>query len=278
MQAELLLAVKEDGTIENNVDTFVEETTKALNKYNYVVTEDNQKDVKDDMATLNKLVKAIKDRRIGFEKELLASWEPSKKKLMDLEKEALKYRTDLDNGVNVFEDNRKNEKKSEIEQYFETKEFTLLPLERLFDERWLNATFKEKQWKEDLDSKIDKINKDIEFVDLMQGDEEYRVLVKSYYLETMDIGEAKSKADIQEARRKEFEASKKVEEPVVEEVVQPIIETVDHAQEMNEEINQELEQDTTRIVTLQFKVNDEKARKLTAFLKENDIPFKKVEE
>lgn len=271
MQAELLLAVKEDGTIENNVDTFVEETTNALKKYNYVVTEENQKDVKEDMATLNKLTKAIKDRRIGFEKELLASWEPSKKKLMDLEKEALNYRAELDNGVTVFEDNRKNEKKTEIEEYYNTKEFTFFPLERLFDERWLNVTCSDKKWKEELDAKIDKINKDIEFVDLMQGDDEYRILVKSYYLETMDIGEAKSKADIQEARRKEFEASKRVE------VVQPIIETVDHAQEMKEAVNQELEKDTTRIITLQFKVDDEKARKLTTFLKENDIPFKKVE-
>lgn len=212
---ELTLQPKlEDGQITVvDLDSQLEMARAELKKYNYVVTENNYKDAKKDRSDLNKLVKQIADARKSFEDKAFSKWKPEKAKIMDFEKEVKAYSDELAKGMEVFDEQEKEEKRSQIyeawESLLEQRDSELYDLQPLFNPKWLNKSTSAKQIEEDLKSIYDKIKQDLMFLGtFLPTDEVEAEQVRSVYFEGYDLTKAKMKADSLKALRERVESQK----------------------------------------------------------------------
>lgn len=212
---ELTLQPKlEDGQITVvDLDSQLEMARKELKKYNYVVTENNYKDAKKDRSDLNKLVKQIADARKAFEDKAFSKWKPEKAKIMDFEKEVKAYSDELAKGMDVFDEQEKEEKRSQIyeawESLLEQRDSEFYDLQPLFNSKWLNKSTSAKQIEEDLKSIYDKIKQDLMFLEtFLPTDEVEAEQVRSTYFEEYDLTKAKMKADSLKALRELVESQK----------------------------------------------------------------------
>ena len=212
---ELTLQPKlEDGQITVvDLDSQLEMARKELKKYNYVVTENNYKDAKKDRSDLNKLVKQIADARKAFEDKAFSKWKPEKAKIMDFEKEVKAYSDELAKGMYVFDEQEKEEKRSQIyeawDSLLEQRDSEFYDLQSLFNPKWLNKSTSAKQIEEDLKSIYDKIKQDLMFLGtFLPTDEVEAEQVRSVYFEEYDLTKAKMKADSLKALRERVESQK----------------------------------------------------------------------
>lgn len=212
---ELTLQPKlEDGQITVvDLDSQLEMARSELKKYNYVVTENNYKDAKKDRSDLNKLVKQIADARKSFEDKAFSKWKPEKAKIMDFEKEVKAYSDELAKGMYVFDEQEKEEKRSQIyeawDSLLEQRDSEFYDLQPVFNEKWLNKSYSAKQIEEDLKSIYDKIKQDLMFLGtFLPTDEVEAEQVRSTYFEEYDLTKAKMKADSLKALRERVESQK----------------------------------------------------------------------
>lgn len=212
---ELTLQPKlEDGQITVvDLDSQLEMARSELKKYNYVVTENNYKDAKKDRSDLNKLVKQIADARKSFEDKAFSKWKPEKAKIMDFEKEVKAYSDELAKGMEVFDEQEKEEKRSQIyeawDSLLEQRDSEFYDLQPLFNLKWLNKSTSAKQIEEDLKSIYDKIKQDLMFLGtFLPTDEVEAEQVRSTYFEEYDLTKAKMKADSLKALRERVESQK----------------------------------------------------------------------
>lgn len=212
---ELILQPKlEEGQITViDLDSQLEMARAELKKYNYVVTENNYKDAKKDRSDLNKLVKQIADARKSFEDKAFSKWKPEKAKIMEFEKEVKAYSDELGKGMYVFDEQEKEEKRSQIyeawDSLLEQRDSEFYDLQPVFNEKWLNKSYSAKQIEEDLKSIYDKIKQDLMFLGtFLPTDEMEAEQVRSTYFEEYDLTKAKMKADSLKALRERVESKK----------------------------------------------------------------------
>jgi hypothetical protein len=93
----------------------------------------------------------------------------------------------IDDCVKKMEAKAKAEKQETIRAYFDGKNFDLVPLDRFFDNRWLNKGYKLFDVKKDIDAKIAEIYGDIK---VLESIADHGAIAKALYLETLDMGAA----------------------------------------------------------------------------------------
>lgn len=182
---------------------------------NVVYTEDNIKQAKTDRAELNKLVKAIDERRKAVKKiinEPYEKFEAELKEITALINEPVKL---IDKQVKAFEEQQKEEKKKQIEAAYQEVIGDLadvLPFERVFDPRYLNQTFKLLQAQQEIKSKVQTVRTDLETIDSLES--KYKINAKDVYIKTLDLSKAlaenKRLSDLEE--KLEAEKRRKAEE------------------------------------------------------------------
>lgn len=187
------------------IETFVAERIKDFTPERYY---DNPDAAKADRAVLNAAAKALNDRRLSLEREFMSPFTPVK--------DAIKRATDmltngaskLDEIVKAVEETIKAEKRRDIEQLFSGKKFDLLPLDRIFDAKWLNKTTPMKDVDAQLSAKIQKIYSDIQVIEDLPGDASDIRDTKAQYLESLDIGSALATAKRLRENRERIEREK----------------------------------------------------------------------
>lgn len=176
--------------------TFGTLTTNALQLHNYVATtleryvhenysEDNVEQAKADRAILNKAAKELNDRRIQIEREWNAPLQEFKGIVGDTVKMISDGSAKIDAVVKGVESKAKAEKRAAIEELWESKGITLLPLSKLWNERWLNKTKRLPAIEKELGEKLLKIEADLDTlaaVDTEDGD-----VLRAYYLDCLDL-------------------------------------------------------------------------------------------
>jgi hypothetical protein len=165
----------------------MEDADYVYRKYldpNYVPQEDI---AKKDRAELNKAEKIIAERyaelKEAYEKPL-QNIEANIKSIRNAIKEASGV---VDKAVKTYDELRKKKKQQEVTDYFITKKFDLVPLERIWDEKWLNKTANMKDIAEQMDAAITKIYADIQVLEQIP---EHGMTAKAMYLKTLDMGAA----------------------------------------------------------------------------------------
>ncbi|MFR8288028.1 MAG: DUF1351 domain-containing protein [Coprococcus comes] len=170
---------------------------------NVVYTEENIKAAKNDRAELNKLIKAIEERRKQVKNiinEPYAVFEAELKEITALINEPVAL---IDQQVKAFEEKQKEEKKAAIKATYDENIGDLaevLPFEKIFDSRYLNQTYKLATAQKEIVDKIDTVKTDLETIGSL--DSKYKLNAKDVYIKTLDLSKAlaenKRLADLEE--------------------------------------------------------------------------------
>jgi hypothetical protein len=176
-----------------SIQASMQDADDAYRKYlnpDYIPLEDV---AKEDRASLNKAEKNIAEQystlKKAYEKPL-QNIEANIKQIRNAIKDASGV---VDKAVKAYEDMQKSKKKQEIADYFATKKFDLVPLEKIFDHKWLNKGAKMKDVREELDEAVSAVYRDIETLERIP---EHGAAAKAFYLENLDMGAALRLADI----------------------------------------------------------------------------------
>jgi hypothetical protein len=113
----------------------------------------------------------------------------------------------VDAAVKKYEEKLKEKKRVEIQTYFNSRNFELVPLDKFFNYRWLNKTCKMLEIRKEIDDTISMIYGNIK---ILENITEYGPIAKALYLDTLDMGAAMRKVETLKANA-ELLAKEKVE-------------------------------------------------------------------
>ena len=168
--------------IKFNFEELKQEVVAKCNLYESMVyTEDQIKDAKADKASLNKLKKALNDERLRLEREYMKPFESFKAQVKELCTLIDKPVALIDKQITAAEDKRKADKRVEIGSYFVTLERPeWLQLNRIFNDKWLNTTYKMQDITDELTMTVTMINNNVSTLNALlefgfEALEEYKI-------------------------------------------------------------------------------------------------------
>lgn len=232
MEFKLINPKNENGfiqAIEFNFEELKAELTKGLEKYqNLTFTEETIKDAKETKANLNKFKEAIETRRKEIKKLCMKPYEAFELKVKELTAlidEPIKAISDQ---LQVFEDRRIEEKAEEIKNFYDENIGELekvLPLERIYNQKWINSTYKLEKIQAEILETIAKVNGDLKVINDLKLDADLELQVKDTYLQTLDFSMAMAEKNRLENLKKTINEIKPPteSEPEITEEPAPVI-------------------------------------------------------
>lgn len=208
MSNEIALIEKENAVkLETNIgelELFVAEKLKEYTPGNYLGDSDA---AKKDRATLNSSSKAISATRIEIVKRAMERFGISEMetRCKKLEKDIATASAALDAIVKEKEEEEKRVKKAQIEEFWACQNFDLVPLEKVFDQKWLNKTAKNKDIFSEIEKKVETIYRDIKTLEALPDAD----VLKQLYLDTLDLGSAIRKGEELKAYREKLAAEER---------------------------------------------------------------------
>ena len=197
---ELTVVNKTVGVLETNIEqleVFVKNKLQEYTPDNYI---GNIDDAKKDRAELNNSKKFLTQKRIEIVKELMKPYEDFENRCKKLEKLIDTASSKLDEIVKAREESEKETKKNLLMGIWKAKNFDLFPLEKVFNPKWLNKTFKKSDIEKEMDAIIEKTYSDLKIIEKYSEDAE---TLKALYLEDLNLEEVFSRAEeLQKNREK----------------------------------------------------------------------------
>ncbi len=207
---DLIVTEKSVGYLQTNIrglELYIEERLKDYTLENYMGDADL---AKKDKAELNKAEEKIKRARIDLTKELMKPYEDFNERCKALEKKIAKASDQLAEIVKVKDEEEKQSKREIIETYWQAVNCNLFPLEKIWNPKWLNKTFKDADIKAEMKERAEKAYKDLKtcekYSEMYGLDAE---IVKAHFLMNLDIEETISYCD--ELERQKEVAKKEAE-------------------------------------------------------------------
>lgn len=180
---------------------------------NVAYTEEMMKEAKTDRAELNKLAKRIEEGRKKVKdivNEPYAVFEAELKEVTQIIKDAT---GPIDQQIKEFENQQKDQKKQKLLTIYQDNIGELskiLPFEKIFDQRYLNATFSFAKASQEIKDNIQKVKTDLETIDGM--DSKYVLNVKDVYVKTLDLSKAMAENKRLKDLEEKLEADRKAKE------------------------------------------------------------------
>lgn len=208
----LIIKEKTLGNLVTNakdIKAYVEEKLKEYSVDNYA---GDAKQAAKDKAEINAAIKTLNDRRIALEKEWnmpFAEFKNIISETCDMMKTASGK---LDVIVKAKEEEEKAQKKAQIIELWNGKNFNLVPLDRIFNAKWLNKTTKLAAVDAEIDTIIKNITGDLASLDAFGED---NAILKDLYLSTLNLQQTLNKGAELKANRErlaQLEAEKKARE------------------------------------------------------------------
>lgn len=261
--------VQQLPAIRFNYDQIVAELEPKLAHYKSLVyTEETLSLAKKDRALLNNLAKAINSKKIEVKNKQLEPYmlfESQVKTILGMIDEATGV---IDQQVKSYDEQKKTEKKTEIETYFAEASASLngiLAFDRVFNPKWLNTTAKMNAIKSEIDEVVRRTQADIALIDGLHS--EFETELKTTYLATLDISSVLRKKGELEAAKERLNTLKAKEAVVVETPVAP-----------TPTVEESTVEET--LITVAFKVVDVtpvQLAKLREFMNANNIKYTKAD-
>lgn len=263
------------GELTTNALKIKEEIKNKLEDYkaeNYDINSIDK--AKEDKAMLNRTAKKLNDERIKLEKEFIKPFDEFKTVVKDITEMIKDSSSKIDEIVKEVENKDKEEKKRAILVIFESEVKELkgvLKFEKVFDERYLNKTFKIEDVEKDLISKLGQIRNDLLTISELHS--KYEIELKNDYLNNFDLGMVirKNSELIQreETLKNQVEETKKVIEEQKEEKVQEIVNRVIETRVTNE---------PKKLLTYRLDItgDEDQQRALKKFLDTTGMTYEKV--
>lgn len=266
--------------IDFNFEEIRQEMTARLAKYEGLVyTEENIRDAKTDRASLNKFKDAIEAKRKEVKKQCLAPYEAFEKKIKELTALIDAPVLAIDGQVKAFEQAQKDEKKAQIQAYYDEhigRLAALLPFERIFSDKWLNSTAKIKDIFASIDESISKTTSDLQTIDGLKS--EFGLQIKDAYLKTLDLSAAlreKERLESAKIAQEEYKRRTEAQESVRKATEEESEQTGGPTQWQTVPVPQFVEPKAPVVHEIAFRVwaTDEQLNALGAFLKSNNIKY-----
>lgn len=269
-------------SVDFNYEQLKSDLQVSLEKYqNMVVTKENIKDAKDDRAKLNKLRTSIDDQRKVIKKAWNVPYDAFERKVKELTGLIGEPIDTIDKQLSVYEDQRKAEKREEIEEYFDEKigcYADLIPFDKIFDPRWLNVSFDIKKAKATIDDLIKRVEVDEKAIKDLEVECEQQML--DAYFQTLDLSAAMAEKKrfedrIMQLAELERQRQAKAQKAAEAKPQKPIYQKVP-AKAAEQPVNT----NKKKIVTLRFEadVDREQMMALKKCMIENNIKYRKIEE
>jgi F0F1-type ATP synthase membrane subunit b/b' len=287
-----ITVVNEHKEVIESIHKSMVDADEAYRKYLNPDFEPDEQEAKIDRATLNKAEKNIQEKfsalKTAYEKPLLGI-ETNIKSIRNAIKEASGI---VDSAVKVYETKQQEQKKKLIEEYFNTKDFFLVPLDKIFNDRWLNKTYKMTEIRKEIDGLISKIYTNIKILEQIPN---YGATAKTLYLDTLDmegamgqINTMKANAERlakEQAEREERERREQIARNS-EALEQEKQESTPPSERMNDLVSQALDIPLPEVevpekpeimeFTLRFRGTKKKLFELRAWMAANDIAYEKI--
>lgn len=216
--------------IKFNYEELKEGLKNSLTKYkNIVYTPETIKEAKDDRARLNSLAKSLNDGKINIKKEFMVPYDEFEGKIKELIELVKEPANEIDNQIKAFEEKEKAEKRNEIEKIYQENigEYeNLILLEKIYDSRWENKTYKLTDIKKEIQDIVKRADSDLKVINSQQT--EFLLNIKDVYFNTLDLGQALVEKERLEKQKELLKPKEEVVEAVVKEtpVVSEPVETV----------------------------------------------------
>lgn len=214
-----------------NYDELKAELTEKIKPYeSMAVTEEDLKGAASDKANLNKLKKALNDKKIEVKKEYMTPVEVFENQVKELIAIIDGGVMNIDGQLKIFEQKRIDEKYAEIEDFYQEQigEYAdLLPLGRILPEKWKNKGAKLEAIQKEIEEHIFKFKNDIRIIKAMNLECESQML--HAYVRSLDMSmalEEKHRFEEQQAALKRVVESetKPKPHPELPQVPQPVLE------------------------------------------------------
>ena len=242
-----------------NFEELKAELSEKIKPYETLaVTEDDLKSAKSDRATLNKLKKALNDKKVEVKKEYISPLENFEKQVKELVEIIDKGVNNIDTQVKDFEKKEVDEKLKEIASFY-VEEFPdyyeVLKLEKVIPNKWQNKTCKLETIKQEIRDKVFKFENDIKVIKAKKLACEEQML--DAYIETLDMSAALQKKHEFEERQNVLKKMNK-SEPAKEEIAS----TAETVQEQSPQPpKQAVNQQATKTIDVRFYDTTEEFRK-----------------
>jgi hypothetical protein len=196
------------GNITTNAeDVLVMVKEKAKQYLDTSKYEGDEKGAKDDRALLRKQKEAAKAAIASIQE----AWNEPMVPFLDVSKKIIKefdYAIEnIDEWVKDGEAKVKEKKRETIQAYFDGKDFDLVPMDKFFNDKWLNKTFEMRDIKKEVDEAIAAIYSNIK---ILENIAEHGTTAKAFYLETLDMGAAMRQVETLKANAEKL-AREKIE-------------------------------------------------------------------
>lgn len=265
-----------------NFEEIKSELAGKLQVYqNMVVTESGIKEAKADRANLNKFKSALADSRKAVKAQWNQPLSDFEGKMKELERMVDEPIGAIDRQVKAYDEAKKQDKRQQIELFFEGAVGDLeevLPLSKIWNDRWLNATYPMKDIEKEIVERIRKTHSDIGIIVAMQLPCCDQML--STYLETLDMSRAMEEKhkyeQAQKAKAQAKQAEPAPDSPAAQQTVsvekERTVAQMNTPQEAAREAAPEL-----RVLDFRVWVTPEQMQALKAFLVQNHIRYGRVE-
>ncbi|MCR0266192.1 DUF1351 domain-containing protein [[Clostridium] innocuum] len=190
--------------------TAIDEDIRELEKryLKWVPSEDEITDGTKIAKDINRLAEGLNNEKKEMKKVINAQGIAFEKDAMERVKRLKAIRENILDGLDVFEEQRKKEKKEEIHQYFLQERDMEIPFERVWSDEWLKKTCAKKKWQSDIQIELDAIQRDYEMLDKMNAEDPE--LLKSIYLQLWDRLKAIDEYNHQKDIRKKAEELREI--------------------------------------------------------------------
>lgn len=176
---------------EANFEELKKDLQEKVSKYENIIYNDNEiAQAKKDRADLNKLKKAINDKRIAMEKEYMQPFNEFKAKVNEILALLDKPILAIDMQVKNYEAQLVEAKKQWIEATFKQKSpFNWIKLEQIYNSKWLNSSFSKNAIEEEMDLSFSMIETELKSIDTL----DYKEQALEVYKETLSLSMALDK-------------------------------------------------------------------------------------
>lgn len=173
------------GVLETNIGQLEKYVDTKLEEYKPELYAGDADSAKKDRAELNNSKKFLSQTRINLMRELMKPYEDFETRCKALEKKIDTASSQLDAIVKTKEEQEKAKRKMRCCELWLSRNFTLFPIDKIFNSKWLNKTTKESEILAEMDSIISKVYADLKTIE-SQNDAE---TLKAHYLITLDLSE-----------------------------------------------------------------------------------------
>ena len=281
-----IMSPQENGYIKEiqwNYEELKKDILEKMQEYKTLVfTEETIKDGKLDRANLNKLKTAFDDERKRIKKlcmEPYDKFEKQVKELIALIDEPIRL---IDSQIKEVEEQKRIQKRRDIEELFRTIGFQkFVTLDKIFDDKWLNASVSLSKIEESMKSTMYRIGNEIATINNLP---EFSFEAREVYVKTLDIAQAIKEgqrlAEIQKRKNayEEEQQKKVVEEEAANAEIQEL-QTVQPPVHEEAKIQTDPAEQRESLIQMDFRVwcTKDQLLSLRQYLVNNKIKFGKVE-